>query len=81
MTVGLYYDKRFLDHDTGQGHPERPDRLRAVVKHLNEQGVWDKLEHPEFASADRKTIELVILIRSHCRESGARISRPRGATR
>lgn len=59
MTVGLYYDKRFLDHDTGQGHPERPDRLRAVVKHLNEQGVWDKLEHPEFASADRKTIELV----------------------
>lgn len=59
MGVGLYYDERFLDHDTGKGHPERPDRLRAVVKHLKESGLWDKLEHPEFKPAERKTIELV----------------------
>ena len=59
MTVGLYYDKRFLDHDTGKGHPERPDRLRAVVKHLNETGLWEKLKHPEFEPAERKSIELV----------------------
>ena len=59
MSVGLYYDKRFLDHDTGKGHPERPDRLRAVVKHLNETGLWDKLKHPAFEPAKRKSIELV----------------------
>ncbi|MEM9347148.1 MAG: histone deacetylase [Planctomycetota bacterium] len=59
MSVGLYYHKRFLDHDTGRGHPERPDRLRAVVKHLNETGLWDKLKHPEFKAAERKPIELV----------------------
>jgi acetoin utilization deacetylase AcuC-like enzyme len=59
MSVGLYYDERFLDHDTGKGHPERPDRLRAVVKHLKESGLWDKLEHPAFEPADRKAIELV----------------------
>lgn len=59
MKVGLYYDKRFLDHDTGKGHPERPDRLRAVVKHLNETGLWDKLTHPAFKPAERKSIERV----------------------
>ena len=59
MAVGLYYDKRFLDHDTGQGHPERPDRLRAVVKHLNDTGLWEKLKHPAFEPANRKSIEMV----------------------
>ena len=24
-------DERFLDHDTGHRHPERPDRLRAAL--------------------------------------------------
>ncbi|MEM6257068.1 MAG: histone deacetylase [Planctomycetota bacterium] len=59
MSVGLYYHKRFLDHDTGRGHPERPDRLRAVVKRLSETGLWDKLKHPGFKPAERKSIELV----------------------
>jgi acetoin utilization deacetylase AcuC-like enzyme len=59
MTVGLYYSDRFLDHDTGKGHPERPDRLRAVVKYLRETKRWDKLEHPDFDAAQRKTIERV----------------------
>jgi len=59
MSVGLYYDDRFLDHDTGRGHPERPDRLRAVVKHLKEIGLWDKLEHPAFQPAERDAIERV----------------------
>jgi len=59
MSAGLYYDDRFLDHDTGKGHPERPARLRAVVKHLKDKGLWDKLEHPAFEPAERKTIELV----------------------
>ncbi|MGB0767380.1 MAG: histone deacetylase family protein, partial [Phycisphaeraceae bacterium] len=61
MTLGLYYDERFLDHDTGRGHPERPDRLRAVVKHLKETERWAKLEHPAFEPATRKQIERVHL--------------------
>ncbi len=59
MTVGLYYDKRFLDHDTGQGHPERPDRLRAVTKHLRDIERRDRLEHPTFKPAPRMAIERV----------------------
>lgn len=31
MRVGLVTDPLFLRHDTGPGHPERPDRLRAVL--------------------------------------------------
>jgi len=32
--LGLLYDDRFLDHDTGPGHPERADRLIAVRDRL-----------------------------------------------
>jgi acetoin utilization deacetylase AcuC-like enzyme len=28
----VYSDRLFLDHDPGRGHPESPDRLRAIVE-------------------------------------------------
>lgn len=31
MATGFVYDARFLDHDTGPGHPERPERLTASL--------------------------------------------------
>lgn len=34
MTVLLYADERFAAHDTGPWHPERPDRLAAVLDGL-----------------------------------------------
>ena len=37
-----------LDHDTGPGHPERADRIRALEAHL-EQHDWLGWERPEFA--------------------------------
>lgn len=43
--TGLVYHERFLDHDTGAGHPERADRLRSIVKHLKEVGLWQQLQH------------------------------------
>ena len=52
MPTGLVYDERFLLHDTGPGHPERPDRLRAVVKRLRDEGVWEGLVHLSFAPAE-----------------------------
>lgn len=51
MTTAVYYDDRFLDHDTGPGHPERPDRLRAVVGHLKREGLWDRVQHPAWEPA------------------------------
>lgn len=44
-TTGLVYHERFLDHDTGPGHAERPDRLRAVTSRLRSTGLWQRLQH------------------------------------
>ncbi len=38
MTTVLYSHPAALDHDMGAGHPERPDRLRAVAKALSSEG-------------------------------------------
>jgi acetoin utilization deacetylase AcuC-like enzyme len=43
--TGFVYHEHFLDHDTGYGHPERPDRLRSIVSHLKETGLWNNLQH------------------------------------
>ncbi len=45
MTTRLYDHSIFLEHEVPAGHPERPDRLRA----LNEA-----LSHPNFGALDRK---------------------------
>jgi acetoin utilization deacetylase AcuC-like enzyme len=53
MTL-LYYDPRFLEHDTG-AHPERPRRLVEIVKHLEETGLAARCSRPTWqpASQDR----------------------------
>lgn len=33
----IFYSDRFLAHNTGLGHPERPERLSATVAHLRSQ--------------------------------------------
>jgi len=35
----LLHDDRMIDHDPGRGHPERPDRLRAIAELLRERPV------------------------------------------
>jgi len=57
MTTALFYDERFLEHKTGTGHPERPDRLRALIAGLKEAGLLDRLTRPAFAPADRDILE------------------------
>jgi len=41
--TGLVYAPDFLLHDAGEGHPERPDRLRAIVAQLEKQGLLKSL--------------------------------------
>jgi acetoin utilization deacetylase AcuC-like enzyme len=41
--TGWVYDAAYLDHDAGAGHPESPERLRAIVAHLETVGLMDKL--------------------------------------
>jgi acetoin utilization deacetylase AcuC-like enzyme len=48
----------FLDHDTGPGHPERPDRLRAVEKVLSHE-LFAGLKREEAPEADDEAIARV----------------------
>jgi len=47
-----------LKHDTGPGHPERPDRLRAIEKALADPA-FAALTRAEAPMANTKTLELV----------------------
>ena len=49
MTVALFTHPDCLAHDTGPGHPERPDRLRRVLQ---------ALEHPDFVPLVRQEAPL-----------------------
>ncbi|KXB00355.1 hypothetical protein AKJ47_02780 [candidate division MSBL1 archaeon SCGC-AAA261G05] len=40
MTTGIIYSDRYLDHDLGPSHPEKPDRLKSIVRTLEEEGLW-----------------------------------------
>jgi acetoin utilization deacetylase AcuC-like enzyme len=39
MMVTLFSDPRMLDHVPSPSHPERPERLRAVIRHLERTGI------------------------------------------
>ena len=45
--TGFAYHPDYLNHDTGPGHPERPDRLRASLAALQQRDVWEQLHHIE----------------------------------
>jgi acetoin utilization deacetylase AcuC-like enzyme len=59
VPIGLAYSGAFLRHDTGSSHPERADRLRAIVARLRESGLWRRLDVWEPAPTDVQTLELV----------------------
>ena len=42
-TTGFVYGEIYLRHKTGEGHPERPERLVAIVRRLEETGLLARL--------------------------------------
>jgi len=58
MTL-LYYDPRFLEHDTGRGHPERSLRLKQIAARLESSGIMGKCERPAWQAISRARLELV----------------------
>ena len=56
--VGLVYSDIYLAHETGD-HPECPERLRAIVAHLQQSGTWDKCRVFEPRAADVEDLLMV----------------------
>ncbi len=59
MTTAYVYHDDFTKHDTGRGHPERPDRLRAIKKRLETTKLVEQLEPLKFEPADMKWIKRI----------------------
>ncbi len=57
--VNIIYTDRFLQHDTGFGHPERPERLEAIVRGLKQDGIAEKVS---WLDPRRATVEELSLV-------------------
>ncbi|QPC94158.1 histone deacetylase family protein [Mesorhizobium sp. INR15] len=55
MTTRLYSHPIFLEHLTPPGHPERPDRLRAIERVLDDEA-FAELDRVEAPAGDEATI-------------------------
>lgn len=57
--TGLVYDDIYLEHKTGAGHPERPERLEAITARLQEVGLLEELSRIKPRAADEKWLTAV----------------------
>jgi acetoin utilization deacetylase AcuC-like enzyme len=56
--VGYVYDPLYLEHEY-PGHPERPDRLRAIVRHLEDSGTLSEMTSIQPRDATPEDLALV----------------------
>jgi acetoin utilization deacetylase AcuC-like enzyme len=54
--TGLVYHPAYLEHDMGLGHPESPNRLRAIMQRLEQSGTAARLTKIEPRRAEDKWI-------------------------
>ena len=59
MTTAILYDPRFLDHDTGRGHPERPQRLAYAINKLEKQSWFETLTPVAAKACDREWLATI----------------------
>ncbi|MCK4548153.1 MAG: histone deacetylase [Candidatus Eisenbacteria sp.] len=57
--VGLVYSPVYLEHDMGPAHPESPARLKAIIRHLEETGLKEKLVDIEPSPSPVEWIEQI----------------------
>lgn len=80
--TGFVYGDIYLKHDTGAGHPERADRLAAIVARLKQQHLLSELVMIEPAAASVEWIttihapEYVERVKNHCRAGTGYVDTP-----
>jgi acetoin utilization deacetylase AcuC-like enzyme len=73
--VGFYDHPLFREHDSGTGHPERPQRLEAVRQGLRSSGLGKRLR-----AVDPRPATEAELLRVHTPAHVARVAATRGRT-
>ncbi|WP_435019215.1 histone deacetylase family protein [Tundrisphaera sp. TA3] len=57
--VELYTDDRMLDHVPNPGHPEKPERLRTILRELKRSGMLDRFpSHPARLATDAELLRV-----------------------
>jgi len=57
--TGFIYSSEYLNHRTGLGHPESPDRLKTIVRSLSNSPIWSSLYEVIPKPASEENINLV----------------------
>lgn len=57
--IKLYTDRRMLDHVPPPSHPERPDRLLHILRHLERSGLDQACGQGSFREVDREDLSRV----------------------
>ena len=57
--VGVVRGKIFLEHDTGYGHPECPERLVSIYGMLDQTGISKEVKEVELRKATKEEILLI----------------------
>ena len=57
--TGLVYDDIYLEHDTGPGFPERPERLNAIIAQLKKTKLIEQLTHLPLAPTIDQWIQTI----------------------
>ena len=78
-TTGFVYGPIYLEHQTGAGHPERPERLRAIVDRLEARGLLGRLRPIAPRPAEERWLttvhasEYVRRVRDRCRAGAGHV--------
>ena len=59
MSVSLFTDRRMIEHEVPKGHPERPERLQAVLRHLERTGLMNSCPHGKVREATDKELSRI----------------------
>ncbi|HKN47209.1 MAG TPA: histone deacetylase [Candidatus Polarisedimenticolia bacterium] len=86
LPVALVYHEDCLEHSNGPGHPERPERVRAIRDHLQAAGLLDRLlqVRPDACPIERiarvHAEEYIRMIRRACDEAPVRLDPDTGVS-
>ncbi|WP_455241225.1 histone deacetylase family protein [Petrachloros mirabilis] len=77
--TGLVYHPAYLEHDMGAGHPESPDRLRAIMQQLEQSGTAAQLIRITPRKAEDEWVTLVhtakyVAALNRCTPTSGRVS-------